>query len=85
VPPAPGTIPRRVSGSATLAVDAKTRRLVVSASSRPPPKAREESAVMVGIGRWESEVKVLRREKRKSVVLKRAMVSSHSDAKRTRI
>lgn len=42
----------------------------MSASSRPPPKARDESAVMVGIGSWEIEAKVFRREERKSDVLR---------------
>ena len=53
-----------------MAVEAKTRRWVVRASSRPPPKARDESAVIVGIGRLEIEAKVFRSEERKSDVLK---------------
>jgi len=69
VPPAPGIIARRVSGRATRAVEAKMRRLVVRASSRPPPRAREERAVRVGMGRVEMEVKVARRAVRKAVVL----------------
>lgn len=39
VPPAPGRIASRVSGSATSTLLVKSRRVVVSASSRPPPKA----------------------------------------------
>lgn len=69
VPPAPGIMPSRVSGSPTCAVDAKTRMLVQRASSRPPPRARELIALMVGIGRMERAVKVLRRLARKAAVL----------------
>lgn len=47
------------------------RRWVVRASSRPPPRAREERAERVGMGRWEMDVKVVRREVRKAVVLSR--------------
>ncbi len=59
-----------------MAVEAKTRRWVVSASSRPPPNATEESAVMDGMGSLEMEVKVWRKEKRKSDVLKKNDVLS---------
>ena len=45
------------------------RRSVVRASSRPPPRAREESAVRVGSGRAVMEVKLKRRRVRKEVVL----------------
>jgi len=69
VPPAPGRIARRVSGSATVAVLAKTRMCVVSASSNPPPKASEDRAVIVGTGSVEMRVKVLRRLVRKFEVL----------------
>lgn len=61
MPPAPGIMARRVSGSATVVVDVKMRRCVVRASSRPPPKAGAERAEMVGMGRVEMEVRVLRR------------------------
>lgn len=71
VPPAPGMMPSFVSGSATDAVDARTRRCVQRASSRPPPSAVEEMAEIVGIGSVESAVKVLRRWERKSAVLLR--------------
>lgn len=69
VPPAPGMMPRRVSGRPTVALDVRTRRCVDRASSRPPPRAREEMAEMVGIGRAERVVKVSLRLLRKSLVL----------------
>lgn len=69
VPPAPGMMARRVSGSATVVLEPKTRRWVVSASSRPPPNAGAASAEMVGMGRCEMDVKVLRRVVRKEDVL----------------
>jgi len=69
VPPAPGIIPNRVSGSATVVVEAKTRRWVARASSRPPPNAGAARAEMVGIGSAEMEVRVPRREVRKFMVL----------------
>ena len=47
------------------------RRVVARASSRPPPRAREEIAEMVGMGRVEMEVRVERRWVRKAVVLER--------------
>jgi len=62
-------IPRRVSGSPTWAVEAKTRRCVQSANSRPPPRAREETALIVGMGREESSANVLLRLSRKLAVL----------------
>jgi hypothetical protein len=52
-----------------MAVDPKTRKLVHSASSRPPPKAELEIAEMVGTGRVERLVKTERREVRKDLVL----------------
>ena len=67
--PAPGMMARRVSGRATAAEEAKTRREVVRASSRPPPRAREERAVRVGRGRVVMRWKVWRREVRKWAVL----------------
>jgi len=69
VPPAPGMIARRVSGSATVVLDAKTRMCVVSASSRPPPKAGAARAEIVGIWSCEMEVNVPRRFVRKFAVL----------------
>lgn len=69
VPPAPGMMPSRVSGRATREVDPNTRKSVVRASSRPPPKAIEAMAVIVGIGSSEIFVKVLRRRARKASVL----------------
>lgn len=69
VPPAPGMMPRRVSGRATTALLLKTRRCVVRASSRPPPKASEETAEMVGTGSWVMELKAPRSLERKSAVL----------------
>lgn len=62
-------MPRRVSGSAICALDAKTRKVVESASSRPPPRASEETALMVGRGRVERVVRVARRVVRKVSVL----------------
>jgi len=69
VPPAPGIIPSRVSGSPTTALELRTRKWVERASSRPPPRAMEEIAEIVGIGRAESEVRVVRRLRRKAAVL----------------
>ena len=40
-----------VSGRETTVRAPKTRKVVERASSRPPPKAEEEIAVMVGMGR----------------------------------
>lgn len=69
MPPAPGMIASRVSGRPTTVVEPKTRRCVVRASSRPPPYAGAARAEMVGMGRREMEVRVLRREVRKFAVL----------------
>lgn len=71
VPPAPGIIANRVSGRPTVAVDENTRKFVARASSRPPPKAWEEIAVMDGIGREASRVRVLRRVVRNCDILRR--------------
>lgn len=60
---------KRVSGRATVAVEAKTRMWVVRASSRPPPNAGAARADMVGIGSWDIEVKVPRSVVRKFAVL----------------
>lgn len=60
---------RRVSGSPSLAVEAATRKVVVSASSRPPPRAEPFIAEIVGIGRAVIEERVERRVERKSRVL----------------
>jgi hypothetical protein len=57
-------------------VDARTRRCVHRASSRPPPRAVEEIALMVGMGRAERVVKVVRRFERKAVVLVRGDIVS---------
>lgn len=69
MPPAPGMIPRRVSGRPTRAVEEKTRREVQRASSRPPPKAVLLIAEIVGMGRVLRRVKVARRVVRKVLVL----------------
>lgn len=69
VPPAPGMMPRRVSGRPTWAVEARTRKWVQRASSSPPPRAVEDMALIVGMGRAERALKVLRRLKRKADVL----------------
>jgi len=60
VPPAPGRMARRVSGRATVVVDAKTRMCVVRASSRPPPKAGAAKAEMVGMGNCDIDANVPR-------------------------
>lgn len=70
VPPAPGIMPRRVSGRPTVAVDARTRKCVERASSRPPPRAIEDMALIVGMGRFEIFVNVPRRFARNSEVLR---------------
>jgi hypothetical protein len=62
-------MPRRVSGRPTTALEVRTRKWVERASSRPPPRAREEMALMVGMGRSERAEKVPRRLVRKSAVL----------------
>lgn len=69
MPPAPGMIPRRVSGSPTVAVEARTRKCVHRANSRPPPRARDDMAEMVGMGRMERLVNVVRRFRRNAWVL----------------
>jgi len=50
-------------------LEERTRKWVERASSRPPPRAMEEMAEMVGMGREESEEKVERRASRKAAVL----------------
>jgi hypothetical protein len=62
-------MPRRVSGRPTVALEVRTRKWVERASSRPPPRAREDMALMVGMGRAERAEKVPRRLARKSAVL----------------
>lgn len=74
VPPAPGMIASRVSGNPTTAEEAKMRKVVARASSRPPPRAMEETALMVGIGRWERVERVWRRVVRKWFVLEGELV-----------
>lgn len=69
MPPAPGRMANRVSGSATSVEEVKRRREVVRASSSPPPRAREERAERVGMGRVVIWVKVARRVRRKLDVL----------------
>lgn len=75
VPPPPGMIASLVSGSPSDAVEARTRKCVHSASSRPPPKAVLLIAEMVGICKDARRVKVLRRLLRNSRVLKVSAVS----------
>ena len=53
-----------------MALEVRTRKCVERASSRPPPRAREEMAEMVGMGRSASEVKVALRLVRNSAVLR---------------
>ncbi|KAK5625815.1 hypothetical protein RRF57_001531 [Xylaria bambusicola] len=62
-------MPSRVSGRPTWAVEARTRKWVHKASSRPPPSANDEMADIVGIGRAESEENVPRRLARNWAVL----------------
>jgi hypothetical protein len=62
-------MPSRVSGRPTTALEVRTRKWAASASSRPPPRAREEMAAMVGIGRVERAVRVVRRVRRNAAVL----------------
>lgn len=62
-----------VSGNATVDVEPKTRKVVVRASSRPPPNATEEIAEMVGMGRRERRVNVSRRVVRNCFVLFRVL------------
>jgi hypothetical protein len=57
-----------------MAVLLKTRKLVHRASSRPPPKAVLEMALMVGTGRVERRAKTERREVRKARVLEEEMM-----------
>lgn len=65
VPPAPGMIASLVSGRASEVLEERTRKLVHSASSSPPPRAGPEMDEMVGIGRAARRLKVRRREVRK--------------------
>lgn len=69
VPPAPGMMARRVSGRPTEAAAENTRRVHASASSRPPPRAIEETAAMDGMERDERARKVRRRSARNRFVL----------------
>lgn len=69
MPPAPGMMASRVSGRPTMAEEPKTRKCVHRASSRPPPRAREEMEEMVGMGRVERLVNVVRRVVRNWFVL----------------
>jgi hypothetical protein len=58
----------RISGWPTMAVEPKTRKDVQRASSRLPPRARQEMAEMVGMRRLERLVKVWRMWARKDFV-----------------
>ena len=66
------------------------RKFVARASSRPPPKARDETQEMVGMGRAEMREKVLRRWARKVAVLqasglvKEILVDKGSERKKER-
>jgi hypothetical protein len=62
-------IPSLVSGRPMVALELRTRKWVDSASSRPPPRAIEEMAEMVGMGSDERLVKVVRRLRRNAAVL----------------
>lgn len=85
VPPAPGRMARRVSGRATVVVDAKTRMCVVRASSRPPPKAGAAKAEIVGMGNCDIDANVPRSVVRKLDVLPSvSRRSSHVTVEETR-
>ena len=58
-----------VSGWPTIAEDPKTRNVVQSDNSRPPPSATEDIAEMVGMGRFERSVKVFRTPVKNCLVL----------------
>jgi len=60
---------RRTSGRPRVAAAAQTRSDVHRASSRPPPSAIEEMALMLGIGSACRRVNVWRRAWRKARVL----------------
>ena len=49
VPPAPGMIPRVISGWPNSAVSEATIRSQSRASSQPPPKANPETAATIGV------------------------------------
>lgn len=61
-------------------MEANTRKLVQRASSKPPPKAVLPMAEMVGIGRVERRVKVLRSLARNSATLQSLSASNPSDS-----
>ena len=52
-----------------MALEEKTRKWVARASSRPPPRAREEMALIVGTGIAERALRVERRFAKKPSVL----------------
>ena len=62
-------MPRRVSGSPTVAAVERIRRWVHKASSRPPPSAVPETQEILGIGRSDKRLKVRRSEVRNVVTL----------------
>lgn len=62
-------MPNLVSGRPIDAEAAKTRRSVERASSKPPPRATEATALMVGMGKLERVWNVERRLIRNSLVL----------------
>src|SRR5436190_186160 len=49
VPPAPGMIPRLISGWPNCAVSEATMMSQIIASSQPPPRAYPETAAMIGV------------------------------------
>lgn len=59
VAPAPGMIPRRVSGRPIMALEVRTRMCVARPSSRPPPRAIEDMAEIEGMGSAERAANVL--------------------------
>ena len=54
VPPAPGIIPSRISGTPIWAVSPANRQSAVSASSQPPPSAKPLIAAITGLSTFSS-------------------------------
>ncbi len=69
-PPAPGMIPSLVSGRPTSVAGVKIRNVVARASSRPPPRAMDEMAEMVGMYSLARFSSVRRKRSRNSCVLR---------------
>lgn len=89
VPPAPGIIPKEVSGNPTLAMvlDA-TRMSVAKANSKPPPTATPSMTLMVGMGNLATRSNVIRSKcthwSTASIVVMRARSCKSAPAENTR-